>query len=160
MSNIWTNIRELKKVLYIDDRHFSIKMDLLQVFAAATLCVCSEVYVYIGLVTCYISCREYALGMPILLLLLLLFSYSELKYACVKRHPRTRRNNIHEYACVGDRVWIQLLRLMGLQCGVDDIASLTFVGADAHALDHHRMVDRISNIMGIGMSGKDVKQQG
>ena len=51
----------------------------------------------VGLITCYITCREHDLSMPTdvlglpTLLLLLLVIYTELKRACVRRLPNMQR---------------------------------------------------------------------
>ena len=128
-------------------------MESLKLLTAATVCVCIEVSLYIGMVTCYILCREYGLEAPTLLLLILVSMYTELKYACANR--QVCRYN-HEYTYGNERVWIQLLGRLGLHCGTDNMAALTFVGNRTNAdAFNHRFV-----AMGIRRLDVDVKRQG
>ena len=129
-------------------------MESLQVLAAATVCVCNEAFVYIGLPTCYIVCREYGLGTPALLLLILIFTYTELKYSCVCGQPHVRKYYNYEHG--KDGAWKWLLRMFGLRCGGDNMAALQFNGngSNAHALNYRFVA------MGITRLDVDAKRQG
>ena len=63
-------------------------MEIVNLLVAATVCLCNEMQEYVGLVTFYVLCRKHALGLPCLLILLVIYTYTEIKQACIQRMPK------------------------------------------------------------------------